>query len=342
MEMFSPTSIKGHDSDWQKTHAVGTGPFILTEFVRDQKLVYDKNPDYWRGEPYLDGVDYQIIPDATTQLLSYKAGEIQVVGVQLKDVDSLKAEGYEIIESQAMIFNFALIPASKDPNSPLSDIRVRQAVQYAINQDELIQGVTYGYGHTAQQEFCIEPYMDPDTVGYPYDPDKAKQLLEAAGYGGGLTLTLNIGDTMVMDAPLLLQDMLSRVGITLEMNKVSYIQIGSIIQNDGWNGFMYSYAFPGEAIDPGFTASLYMNHGGVWISTYQPDDIQALVDEAATEPDVAKRTALYQKISKMMTDQCLHQYLYWTGSFTSISPDLKGHTIGQYKEWFAYTFSYFD
>jgi peptide/nickel transport system substrate-binding protein len=342
MLMFSPTSLKNHDSDWRKTHVVGTGPFILKEFIRDQKLVYDKNTDYWRGEPYLDGIDYQIIPDPTTQLLSFKAGEVDVVGLQLKDVDSMKAEGYGVIESEDMIINTALIPASKDPNSPLHDIRVRQAVQYAINQDEFITGVTYGYGHPSQQAYCVPPYENPDVAGYPYDPDKAKELLEAAGYGEGLTLTCNIGDTMPMDAPLLLQDMLSRVGITLEMNKVSYIQIGSIIQNDGWNGFMYSYDFPGRTIDPGFTASIYMNHGGVWISQDQPADIQALVDQAATEPDIAKRTALYQQISKMMTDFSFHQWLYWTGTFMSVNPELKGHTIGQYKEFYAYTFAYYE
>src|SRR4030042_982302 len=107
-------SFKENDSDWRKTHVVGTGPFILKEFIRDQKLVYDKNPDYWRGEPYLDGLDYQIIPDMTTQLLSFKAGEMHMVGLQLKDVDSMKAEGYPVIQPEDFVTNIALIPASTD------------------------------------------------------------------------------------------------------------------------------------------------------------------------------------------------------------------------------------
>jgi ABC-type transport system substrate-binding protein len=137
--------------------------------------------------------------------------------------------------------------------------------------------------------------------------------------------------------------MFADVGITLVINKVSSLQIGAIIMSTGWDGFMFSFAFPGKTIDPGFTASIYMNHGGVWISTLQPDDVQALCDAAAYEPDQTARIALYQQISKMMADEyCLHQYIYYQGSFSSITPFLKGYTIGEYTEFYAFTYSYLD
>ena len=342
--MFSPKSLQDHanDPDWLKINCIGTGPFILTEFQRDQKLVYQRNPNYWRGVPYLEGIDYQIIPDATTQLLAYKAGEVDMIGVQLKDVDRLKSEGFSIIQSEDMLFNYALIPSSNNPDSPLADVRIRQAIQYAINQQAIIDGITYGYGKPAQQEFCIAPYMDPNTVGYPYNVQAAKDLLTLAGHPDGIDITLTFNEFIPMDVPLALQDMFADAGIHLTFNKVSIIQFGAIIMSTGWEGLLYSYAFPGKTIDPGFTAGLYLGQPGTWISTAKPPEIQALIAEGAVEPDNTKRIAIFQEVSKMMTEQCLHQYVYYQGGFSSITPFLKGYTIGQYKEFFAYTFAYFD
>jgi ABC-type transport system substrate-binding protein len=341
--MFSPKYLQGGDDEALKLGAVGTGPFILTQYVRDQKLVYDKNPNYWRGEPYLDGIDYQIIPDATAELLAFEAGEIHFLGVQLKDIQRLKDEGFGIVESFDACFAFCLLPASAKPDDPTSDIRVRQAIQYAIDQDAIIKGITYGFGKPCQQEFAVEPYKDPTVVGYPYNPDKAKELLAAAGYGTGLTLNIWMNDAVPMDVPLALQDMLGKVGITINFQKVSIIQFGAMIQagSSGWDGLIYTYAFPGKAIDPGFTASLYMG-AGTWPSTLKPADITELMNKGSVEPDQTKRIAIYQQISKLMTDTyCLRQYVYLQGGYSSVSPKLAGYTMGQYKEWLAWTFAYF-
>lgn len=341
--MFSPKFLQENNDEALKLGAVGTGPFILKQYVRDQKLVYDRNPNYWRGEPYLDGIDYQIIPDATTQLLSFEAKEIHFIGVQLKDIQRLKDEGFSIVESFDACFAFCLLPASAKPEDPTSDIRVRQAIQYAIDQDSIISGLTYGYGKPVQQEFGVEPYKDPTVVGYPYNPDKAKELLKAAGYGAGLKLNMWFVDSVPMDAPLAMQDMLAKVGITIEFQKVSIIQFGAMIQagSSGWDGLIYTYAFPGKTIDPGFTASLYMG-AGTWPSTLKPADITELITKGAVEPNQTKRIAIYQQISKLMTDKyCLRQYTYLQGGYSSVSPTLAGYTMGQYVEYFAWTFAYF-
>jgi peptide/nickel transport system substrate-binding protein len=342
MYMFSPKFLAENDDDYLKWHAVGTGPFILKEYIRDQKLIYDKNPDYWRGEPYLDGLDYEIIPDATTQLLAYKAGEVHFLGIQLKDIDRLKSEGFEIIESEDLVLGTMLIPSSAHPDSPLSDIRVRQAVQYAIDQESLIAGITYGYGHPCQQEYPLEPYNDPDTIGYPYDPQKARDLLAEAGIGPeGVTFDLWFVEGGSMDGPLALKDMFEQVGIHLNINTISYPESFNQIFGAGWDGFMYGAAWAGRTMDPDFTAWLYMTPG-MWDSNLHPEEIRALMAQGKTEPDQTKRVAIYQEISRMMTEQCLHQYLYWAGSYSSKSPFVKGYTGGQYKEWFPWTFAYFD
>jgi peptide/nickel transport system substrate-binding protein len=341
--MYSPTAAATHGKDWLKTHVVGTGPYIMTEYVLNQRVSYDKNPDYWRGEPYIDGRDVYIIPDVTTQLLAYKAGEIHILGVQLKDVATLQAQGFAMTESQDAVTNFCLVPSSANPNSALSDVRVRQAVQYAIDQDALIAGLTFGLGKPSQQVFPFEPYMNEDVVGYPFNIQKAKDLLAAAGYGPGvgLTLTLNYSEMANQDVPPALKDMFTKVGITLVLNKVSYLQSAAMIFATGWDGFLLSFTFPGKTVDPGFTAGMYITQGG-WVSLAKPADIAAEINAAAKEPDLAKRTAAYQKISKDLVDVCEWQFLYWQSAYTSINPTLKGYTIGQYKEFDAYTYAYFE
>jgi peptide/nickel transport system substrate-binding protein len=341
MYMFSPKFLAENDDDYLKWHAVGTGPFILKEYIRDQKLIYDKNPDYWRGEPYLDGLDYEIIPDPTTQLLAYKAGELHFLGIQLKDINRLKDEGFGIIESEDFMSVPCLIPSSANPDSPLADVRVRQAVQYAIDQESIIAGITYGYGHLCQQEFPFEPYINADVVGYPYDPQKARDLLAEAGVGpGGVTFDMWVVEGTSMDTPLALKDMFEQVGIHLNVNVISYPESSNQIFGAGWDGFMYSGAFVGRTIDPGFSCWIFLSPG-MWDSTYKPPEIQALMADGKVEPDVSTRTAIYQEINRMMTEQCLHQYLYWSGTFSSISPFINGYTGGQYKEFFVWTFAYF-
>ena len=126
-----------------------------------------------------------------------------------------------------MVINMCILPSSANPDSPLADIRVRQAVEYAIDKQALVDGLTYGYGVATNQEFCLPPYKDDTTVGYPYDVAKAKELLAEAGFPNGIEITCYQVDVMPDDLGLALQDQLKEAGITLKIEKVSYHQICS-------------------------------------------------------------------------------------------------------------------
>jgi peptide/nickel transport system substrate-binding protein len=259
----------------------------------------------------------------------------------LKDVAALEAQGFPMTYAEDAVTNFCLVPSSADPNSALSKLEVRQAVAYAIDQDALIQAITYGLGKKTQQLFPFGPFMNTDVVGYPYNPDEARRLLDEAGYGNGLTLTITYNEGTQDSIPALLQDMLSNVGITVNLNKVSYIQSAGMIFGSGWDGFLVSYTFPGNTIDPGFTAGMYITQGG-WVSLAKPADIAAEINAAAEEPDAATRAAMYQKISADLVDVCEWQFMYYSGAYTSINPTLKGYTNGQYVEFWSYTYAYFE
>ncbi|MHB8104429.1 MAG: ABC transporter substrate-binding protein [Dehalococcoidales bacterium] len=342
--MFCPTVLKTQTPEYKMTHVVGTGPFMLTEFIRDQKLVYDRNDNYWRGKPYLDGIDFNIIPDPTVQLLAYKKGDLDTIGVQAKDAKGLIDGGFQIATSTDMVFNMCLIPSSKNPDSPLADVRVRQAVEYAIDKQALVAGLTYGYGVATNQEFCLPPYKDETTVGYPYNVQKSKDLLTAAGHPTGITITFYQVDVMPDDLGLALQDQLKAAGITAKIEKVSIIQFTKMIGGGGtgWEGYVFSYGFPGSTVDPASTIlNGPLNYNTTWISCAQPDELLTIETQAAQELDQAKRATLYQSISKKMSDTyCMWTFMYYMPALTSISPNVKGYTIGQYTEFYVWSFAY--
>jgi peptide/nickel transport system substrate-binding protein len=352
--MFSPTALKNNTPEWKMTHVIGTGPFILREYIRDQRLSYDRNDNYWRGKPYLDGIDWHIIPQTEVALLSYKAGELHTIGVQPKDAGGLIKDGFEIVTTTDMVFNMCILPSSANPNSPMADIRVRRAVEYAIDKQELVDALTYGYGVPTNQEFCLPPYMDPTTVGYPHDVAKAKELLSEAGYPNGIKITATQVDVMPDDLGLALQGQLKESGIDLQIEKVGYIKFVQMIQGgEGWEGYVFSYGFPGTTVDPAATLGngpLNAVRGPdgnwmrtTWLSCDQPTELSDLFEQSNAERDSTKRTALIQEISRKMTDDyCMWTFMYYIPGLTSKSPVLQGDTVGQYKEFYAYTFAWLN
>jgi peptide/nickel transport system substrate-binding protein len=351
--MFSPTYLQNHTAEEKMTTVVGTGPFILTGYTRGQKLTYDRNDNYWRGKPYLDGIDYNIIPDATVALLAYKAGDLDLLGVQPKDAQGLIDAGFKITQATDMVFNMCVLPSSRNPDSPLADLRVRQAFEYALDKQELVDALTYGYGVPTNQLFCLPPYMDPTVVGYPHDIAKAKALLAAAGFPDGLTTTLYYVNGMPTDLPLAMQGQVAEAGITLNLEGVDYIKFVAMIQGgEGWEGYVFSYGFPGTTVDPAST----LGNGALnavkvdgkwtpttWISCDQPDELCDLFAQSNQETDTAKRVALIQEISKKMTDTyCQWTYIYYVPTLTSLSPRVHNYTVGQYIEFQPYTFCWLE
>ena len=352
--MFSPTALKNNTPEWKMTHVVGTGPFILKQYIRDQRLSYDRNDNYWRGKPYLDGIDWHIIPQTEVALLSYKAGELHTIAVQPKDAAGLIKDGFSLTTTTDIVLNMCILPSSANPNSPLADIRVRRAVEYAIDKPELVDALTYGYGVATNQEFCIPPYMDSTTVGYSHDLEKAKALLTEAGYPNGIQITATQVDVMPDDLGLALQGQLKEAGIDLKIDKVGYIKFVQMIQGgEGWEGYVFSYGFPGTTVDPAATLgngplnSVRGPDGNwmrtTWLSCDQPAELCDIFEKSNAERDPAKRTALIQEISKKMTDEyCMWTFMYYTPGLTSNSPVLKGTTVGQYVEFYANTFAWLD
>jgi peptide/nickel transport system substrate-binding protein len=216
-------------------HPIGSGPFVLKSWTRNSDMVLERNPYYWKpgadGKPlpYLDQVHFLIIPDDATRILKLKAGEIDGTEfVPFSRVAELKADpklNMVLFPSEKVIYvNLNNRPTFKDGSkNPMADVRVRQALNYATDKDAIIQVMAYGFG-TPQESFM--PMSTPLAYGkgapYPFDADKAKALLTAAGYPNGFTVTCmalagNVDDVAELSA---LQQMWSQVGVTLRVEQL--------------------------------------------------------------------------------------------------------------------------
>jgi peptide/nickel transport system substrate-binding protein len=219
--MVSPTAFQKNGADWMRNNPVGTGPFKFVSFQRDVNYKMIKNPDYWiKGQPYLDAVEISYVIDPLTQKAAMQSGTADALQIETgKTAADLKALGF-IIEN-SVNSTFCLLPDTANADSPFANLNVRQAVEYGIDREALASAFSYG--------FWQAPYQipAPDNVAFntnfalarKYDVAKAKQLLTDAGYSKGFSATLLVIPVGIdKNIPLAIQNNLSQIGITLDMN----------------------------------------------------------------------------------------------------------------------------
>jgi peptide/nickel transport system substrate-binding protein len=250
--MISPAAFEEHGLDWVRDNAVGTGPFKQVSFQRDVQKVFERFDDYWQeGKPYLDKIEINIIADPTVQVASFLSGDNDMI-TYLNPTDAKNLEdqpGVVLTQGNIMGDTFSLVGDSAHPDSPFADLRVRQAVSYAVNREAIAEFIYYGYAAPTCQ--MVGPACwaySPDVVGYPYDPDKAIALLaEAAADGvftpnaqGGFDTTLWCrSDKVTRDMYTAVQGYLADVGIIADLQAINPGQYGEMYFATGWSDGLF-------------------------------------------------------------------------------------------------------
>jgi len=309
--MVSPTSHKSHEADWSRTNPVGTGPFKFASYERDVILKTVRNEDYWdTGKPYLDGVDFIIQANATTALMSFKAGEAQVLGtLSPSDIQGLKDAGFDVVICPGSVQCY--FPDSGTESSPWNKLEVRQAAQHAIDTKALAENIGYGTYEPANQPWAAGFWAhNPNIKGYPFDPAKAKELLAKAGYPNGFQSTITTVQGQPLDQFIAVQNNLKDVGIQIEIKTISMPEFSGMAPK-GWTGLAFGGS-PGRGLDPAYSmGSGVLPRGTTWVSTKREADVEAKAVEANAEIDFNKRQVLMQEVSRMIVDDySMHLYVY--------------------------------
>ena len=298
-------------------HPIGSGPFVLSSWKRNSEMIMERNKYYWHTAadgkklPYLDTLKFEIIPDDATRILKLRAGELDVVEfVPYSRVAELKADSKlnMVLFPAAQVNYFALNarPTLKDGSkNPLTDPRVRQALNYATNKEALIQVVSYGTG-TPQKSFM--PMSTPLSYGpaplYPYDLAKAKALLAEAGFPTGFEVTCSILAGSADDAAKLatLQQFWSQIGVRIKPETLDAAT--RLARYNAGDFQMRASLWTNDINDPSEITSIFafyptrQNNRSGW------DDkrIDELFLQSQSELDATKRAEQYKEIQTRYAD----------------------------------------
>jgi peptide/nickel transport system substrate-binding protein len=236
MWIIAPEVVQ-HFGDLKKPEtAIGTGPFLLERYEPNVKTIFKRNPEYYReGQPYVDGVEWLVIPDESTGLAMYRTGQLDCGpginwAIRQQDLDSLK-KSHPHLRYQDFLSQSAGAITMRTDMPPFTDVRVRRAISHAIDRQALVEAVAgRGAPTPAVSRGLVEWSLPIDQLGagakyYEYDPKEARRLLAEAGYAKGfktqLTVTNGLGRDLVDDAQLV-QRYLKDVGIEAELKIQEY------------------------------------------------------------------------------------------------------------------------
>lgn len=305
---MSPTAFEENGgADWARLNAVGTGPFLLKSFEQGVGVKYEKNPNYWEsGKPYLDGVEYTIISEPTTLENALTAGEIDMISyASIDSLRNLEPTGNFIRETNQNgngVETTGVIPSSSDENSPFANALVRQAMCYAIDADTIVESLGYGY-YTRTNQWAAPgaiTYND-DVEGYPYNPEKAKELLVEAGYPDGF-------DTQIYAMPGIenwataIADQLTQVGIRTQVEMIDGTK-GNDMMTNGWDGIYWHFA--SVSPDLGLYMGRHLDPSGAFYAKgiQHPQDCLDLLAQIRTAKDDDTKIAAELELQKKIYDE---------------------------------------
>src|SRR5579875_833895 len=181
-------------------HPIGTGPFKFQSWKRGSQVNLVRNPHFWRNpnQPYVNAFQNLVVPDANTRVLQVQSGELDIAlfvpPAQAKTLQHSSSVTVHV--DNFMDSHFVTLNVTK---KPLNDVRVRQALNYAIDKDAIVSKILFGFGTPSGQALPKMRGADPNVKPYPYNPAKAKSLLKAAGHSSGLKLTCLVDASIATD-----------------------------------------------------------------------------------------------------------------------------------------------
>lgn len=309
--IVSPTAAEEFGADFA-SNPVGTGPFVFVSWTKDDAIVYERNPDYWGGDVYLDRLILKVIPDATARWLALQKGEVDIIDFPSpEDLEEMRnTEGIKLVQQEGL--NVGYLALNND-RAPFDNLLVRQAMNYAINREEIVAGVYGEAGLPAKNP--LPPTMwsyNDDIEAYPYDPEMAMELLAEAGYPDGFDMEIwampvarpyNPNGKKVAE---IMQAQLAEIGVNVEI--VSYEWGTYLDKTDSGEHQAAMLGWTGDNGDPDNFLWVLLSEPAAQvpagnIAFWRNAEFTALCAEAKETMDVAERTRLYEEAQVIFHDE---------------------------------------
>jgi peptide/nickel transport system permease protein/peptide/nickel transport system substrate-binding protein len=325
--MFSPKAMQQYGAETD-THPVGTGPMKLVSWLASNRVVYARNENYWKkGQPYLDGLTITTVADISTSLRAVVAGEADFVyslSPQQKPLlDRMHNLGSDISPSLNLVMAYL-----NYGRKPLDDVRVRQALNFAIDRDALNKAVGLGLNEPTCAILPRDHWACDTSVinAYPYNPQKARELLAAAGYPDGVDLPcLGFPDQNSIQLHEVLLDQAKKAGFRLRiargsMDDISVRFFGPAKDGDARISAWSGRPDPSQSFQQLFRKQAFYNAGKV----DTPGFDEALQITRSTD-NLDERIKAFATLEKLVSDQALMWPMMFQPQIVAFNKKVKGY-----------------
>jgi len=321
---------------------VGTGPYVFKEWTPGEKVVLEANPDYFEGRPFLKRVVYRVIPDQSTQFLLLRNGDLDYMDltpIQYQTQTDTLAFERRFNKYRYLAFSYTYLGYNLE--RPLfQDRRVRQALSYAINKDEIIEGVLLGLGQAATSPYKPDTWVYNRNVHrYPYDPDKARELLAEVGWRDSnndgildkdgkpfrFTIITNQGNDLRIKSGEILQQRFREIGVDVKLRVIE------------WAAFLKDFIHAGnfDACILGWSGGPEPDQYNIWHSSktgprqlnfihFRNEEVDHLLEVGRRTFDQQKRKQVYDRFQEILAEEQPYTFLYVAEALPVVASRFRG------------------
>ncbi len=303
---------------------VGSGPYTLAQWVRDERIVLEANPDHWNGEPAVRFVEFRVVPDQNTRIAQAQTGEADIVAqVPAESIPLLERSGrVRVAEAPGPRAYFLTLNTRHD--TPLRDVRVRQALNYAIDVDAILEFIFEGRGIPLASLLTPEQFgHDPSVEPFGYDPERARELLAEAGFPAGFGIRMEAPTARYpkdVEVAQVIAAQLGAVGVDVDLSIVEWgTYIGQFRAEDGPPIFFLGWSIP--TFDPDSILTPLLTTGHTY-DRFEDPELEALIAQARSTVDADERRALYSEVQQLTRELAPMVYLYQLTELYAVSERL--------------------
>lgn len=306
---------------------IGTGPYVLREWVLNDHTTVDRFADYFGEQPKSEVITFRIIPEASARLISLQTDEIDVCLFPARiDLDTVRGNSdLQLMETGGDTMHYLTFNTTR---APFDDVRVRQGLAYAIDREKVIEVATEGNGVPAYSFFSPGYGLTEDVEHYNTDMDKAVALLKDAGYSESnkLSFTMSVsGDVKLLQAQAIQQCFNATGLVDMQIESMELTALKALFKDANYDASLYNWANENAGPDMNVRPLLHTGSGSNR-SHFGDAAIDELMDKALVEVDDTARLALYAEIQKDVIDQLPIMPLYYDTVYVAATAKLQDFT----------------
>ncbi|MGN0342727.1 MAG: ABC transporter substrate-binding protein [Roseburia sp.] len=305
---------------------IGTGPYKLTEYAEQDYIVLEKNTDYWGDGGHLDKITIKFAASQEDLVILFTAGTIDGFSASASTVNQLPEDTYNL---QITLSNAVQLLALNNDFEPFQDVRVRQAINYAVSSDEIIDLAFYGYGTKVGSGLipALEVYYDDSLVdAYNQDLDKAKELLAEAGYEDGFSFTITVPSVYEahIDTAEVIVNQLAAIGINAEIKQVDWATwLEKVYQGREYESTIIS--LDGSLAYPTAFLSRYVSDASNNFVNFNSQNYDEVYANAVATADETERIALFKEAQQILSEEAASVYIQDIAGFRVLSKNFDGY-----------------